>query len=128
MRIFSRIFLAMIGLPILLVMGLLVVGPLVFKDGVFTPSPYIRTEFAAEFSSQNFELVRVGMSKQEVERLLGKPLLYQPTAPCDRQMARYSRKKNIFFDLMSWRGYEIFYGFDGKVTGKRSSWWDDSTS
>lgn len=88
-----------------------------FLEDYFPLCPSIDTVFTREYSEANFDLVVKGMTREEVENLLGKPFAIQ----------KYSAR-NIRYDYshdgacawlgcdFAWLGRSVFF-LDGVVVG-----------
>lgn len=72
MRIFHKI-LASILLFVSVFMTFLIGGALTI-EGKNIFFPYIDTQFASQYSPEKFELIKIGQTLEEVEKIIGQPL------------------------------------------------------
>lgn len=93
-RVFYKI-LASILLFVSVFMTFLIGGTLTI-EGKNIFSPYIDTQFASQYSTEKFELIKIGQTVEEVEKIIGQPL-----------------RKNI--DSINSRA-EYWYTMDGKLS------------
>ena len=94
--------------------------------------PYIDTKLPLEFDEANFNEVKPGMTKYQVEYLIGEPIKFQKN---DHYLlkkyigndicfsASYSEIDNNHFNgSYAWRSFEVYYNKDTIVVARISKW------
>jgi hypothetical protein len=131
-RVVKLFFIGLSALLGLLGVTIVIFFSLMDEGGIFSPNPYVATEFAHHCTPQKFKLITVGMSQDEVEQLIGKPLYYSDAGPQITPKlvieASYARKNRSWSRIISWKSHDIYYDSCHVVIGKSSRWWDESTS
>ena len=90
----------------------------------FPPNPAIDTTFAPNYTEVAFKEVRRGMSRADVERLLGKPLqvfevtgsLYPGLGPGAVEGFTYSQDGACSWGDFAWLGRYVYFDAGGRVT------------
>lgn len=110
MAVLTGIILFVAGCFAVLVVVLLP-GP--YDERHYDPDPYIDTVFTDSFSWDSFNRVKIGMSREEVLKLLGEP--FRKNAPGVRQIAHgtYRGTKEECWE----------YSHDGKMEWGDKSWY-----
>lgn len=104
--------------------------PVFFAESYFPLYPHIDTRFANGFEIENFEKINIGMSKTEVENLIGKPLLFsqkmtsslQPENSC---ISVYTSDGKSNWSDFAWESFDIYFDNKNVVIGKSRRWWKD---
>lgn len=83
--------------------------------------PYIDTKFAQGFTLQQYKIISKGMTRSEVESLIGSgfPTHYSmltDTANNEKTCVLYSQDKEIFIYDFAWVGLNVCYDNNNQVT------------
>ena len=90
--------------------------------------PYIDTHFAKNFSIEKWDVVRVGMSKDTVLKILGSPLLestipltsYRPNGTALEM--HYSGDGAWKYADYAWKSFDLFFDDTNRLIAKSSEW------
>jgi len=104
--------------------------PIFYLESYFPLKPYIDTKFSQDFNPENFEKVKRGMNKAEVEIILGKPLKYSTKIessiqPHNTNISIYAGDGKSNWGDFAWKSFDVYYNKNNIVVGKKSQWWYD---
>lgn len=104
--------------------------PILFIESYYPFYPHIDTQFAKGFTIDCFEKVNNGMSKTEVENLLGQPLNFSQKTisslqPKNSYISVYAFDGKSNWSDNAWESFDIYFNSNNVVIGKSRKWWYD---
>ena len=125
-----KVFQIIIPMLLLIVLVFYFILPILFIESYYPFYPHINTQFAKEFKIENFEKVNIGMSKTEVENLLGQPLFFSQKTisslqPDNSYISVYSSDGKSNWSDNAWESFDIYFDSNYVVIGKTRKWWND---
>ena len=95
--------------------------------------PHIDTEFTTDFKKESFDKIEVGMTRSEVEMLLGKSFGFDSLNGYTDNIIKkeykyldyYSHDGKFEFADFAWEFYGIYYDRDTLVINKQTRWYYD---
>ena len=127
-NIIKYVALALISIYFLLYLMVNLVIGMESKHPIF---PYIDTQLAPNFKIEDWGKVKVGMTVDEVQSAVGKPLsshsgrvtFYAPLNSCFE--IHYSEDGKWEWGDFAWRSFDVYFGEANTVIATSSEWWEN---
>jgi hypothetical protein len=102
----------------------------IFPEGYNLINPHIDTKFAKDFNVESFEKIKNGMYKKDVEKLIGKPLMFSnkiisSIQPKNSMISVYASDGKCQWGDFAWESFDVYFNYDERVIGKSRRWWYD---
>jgi hypothetical protein len=93
--------------------------------------PYIDTQLASTFKIEDWEKVKIGMKRNQVDSLFGAPLssnlgrLTSEAPLTTYAEMHYSMDGKCSFGDFAWRSFDVYLDSTDTVIATSSKWWED---